>query len=419
MDAGDMALFRGEAVEARGNRVQGEIVLAQPLGTHVIVSLIFGSVVAIALWLTLGTYTRTETAHGILSTDIPSAKIIAIRPGQVTALLVREGDFVRAGQRIAEIHTEQSDEGGDSAIGEGLTAIDSQRALGRERESLVGRRARSEQARLRAMLEGLARQRSDLETQIALQQQTAVSARELFERLQSLRESGFISRVELEQRRQAYLATQQELARLHQQLNSLQSDVGQAVAQLSRTDADADSEVVTVRATTESLTQQRAQLRGERAYIITAPISGRVAALQTGIGRTAQANVPLMEIIPEGSRLHAEIYAPTRAIGFVRVGQEVRLLYDAFPYQRFGSFAGRIVSVSRTVIDPHQLAVPLDIQEPVYRIDVAPDAQTVDAFRQSMPLQPGMTLTGDIILDRRSFLDWLLEPINAVMRRHG
>jgi hypothetical protein len=30
-----------------------------------------------------------------------------------------------------------------------------------------------------------------------------------------------------------------------------------------------------------------------------------------------------------------------------------------------------------------------------------------------------MTLTANIILDRRSFLDWLLEPLQAVMRRNG
>src|SRR6185295_17450355 len=130
-------------------------------------------------------------------------------------------------------------------------------------------------------------------------------------------------------------------------------------------------------------------------------------------------NVPLMEIVPEGSALRAQVYAPTRAIGFVRPGQEVRLLYDAFPYQRFGSFGGRIVRVSRSVIDPRQLAEPLRIEEAVYQIEVRPDAQSIGAGGQTVPLQPGMTLTANIILDRRSFLDWLLAPLHAVMRRNA
>jgi membrane fusion protein len=95
----------------------------------------------------------------------------------------------------------------------------------------------------------------------------------------------------------------------------------------------------------------------------------------------------------------------------------VRLLYDAFPYQRFGSFTGRIARVSRTAMDPRELNVPLKIEEPVYRIEVTPGAQTVEAYGESLPLQPGMSLTASLILERRSFLDWLLTPLRAVKNR--
>jgi len=202
-------------------------------------------------------------------------------------------------------------------------------------------------------------------------------------------------------------------------VNALTAEEGRARAELARIAADSAAEVNSALSAGETLAQQRARLQGERAYVLTAPIAGRVAALQTAAGRTVDASVPLMEILPEGSALQALIYAPTRAIGFVRPGQEVRLLYDAFPYQRFGSFSGRIVSVSRVVIDPRQLAAPLAIEEPVYRVEVAPDAQGVAAFGEHMPLQPGMTLTANIILERRSFLDWLLAPVRAVLRRNG
>jgi membrane fusion protein len=85
--------------------------------------------------------------------------------------------------------------------------------------------------------------------------------------------------------------------------------------------------------------------------------------------------------------------------------------------QRFGSFSGHIVGISRAVIDPRELAAPLKMEEPVYRIAVAPDGGAVGAFGDEMPLQPGMTLTANVILERRSFLDWLLAPLRAVVRR--
>ena len=150
---------------------------------------------------------------------------------------------------------------------------------------------------------------------------------------------------------------------------------------------------------------------------VEAPIAGRVTAIQTGIGRTVGGAVPLMAIVPIGSPLRAELYAPSRAIGFIRKGQEVRLLYDAFPYQRFGSFVGKVDTVSRIVIGPGELDAPLKIEEPVYRVTATLKDQQLQAFGEVVPFQPGMTLTANIVLDRRSFWDWLMTPFNAVAKR--
>jgi membrane fusion protein len=412
-------LFRDEVLEAKRTRLEGEIVLTQPLQVQGLVWLLFALIAALGAWISLGQYSRTETARGILVTDEGSAKIVAMRPGQVTELLVKEGDLVQAGQRLASIRVEQTGESGGSAVGESLAAVEAQRGLAERQVRLAGRRAESERLRVAATLAGLRQQRADLAGQIELQRQVVASAQETFERIGSIVEKGFISRLEVERRRQAWLAARQDLGRLQQQSNSLAAEEGRATAELERSAADSGSEVAAALSSAEGLVQQRAQLGAERAYTIAAPIAGRVTAIQTARGRSADPSLPLMTIVPERSKLHADVYAPTRAIGFVKPGQEVRLLYDAFPYQRFGSFSGRITAVSRIVIDPRELSAPLKIEEPVYRIEVTPDAQTVEAYGDSLPLQPGMSLTANLILERQSFLDWLLKPLNAVMRRNG
>jgi membrane fusion protein len=282
---------------------------------------------------------------------------------------------------------------------------------------LSGARAASERSRLAATLAGLTQQRADLADQIAIQSQVVASAEDTFERIQTVVEKGFISKLEVERRRQAWLAARQELGRLNQQVNAALAEEARTRAEIAGIAANTGSEVANARSSSQTLAQQRARLRGERAYVVTAPVAGRVTALQAAVGRTVDAGIPLMVIVPEGSKLHADVYAPSRAIGFVKPGQEVRLLYDAFPYQRFGSFTGRIARVSRTAMDPRELNVPLKIEEPVYRIEVTPGAQTVEAYGESLPLQPGMSLTASLILERRSFLDWLLTPLRAVKNR--
>ncbi|HEX8534077.1 MAG TPA: HlyD family efflux transporter periplasmic adaptor subunit [Allosphingosinicella sp.] len=417
MNAPPGPLFRPEVAAARREHVHGEIVLAQPLGTKVLVLLLFALTAAVTAWLTLGQYTRTETARGILVTSKASSKILAIRPGQVTELAVRENDLVQPGQRLMAVRVEQANDAGESAIGTSLDAIEAQRVLADQQIRLSGLKARSEQARLAATLAGFAQQRTDLMEQVALQRDLVASVQQTYQQLRSVADKGFVSRIEAERRRQEYLTARQQLSRLEQQLGSIASEEARARAELAGLAAVSGTEVASVKSSSEALVQQRARLQGERSYVITAPIAGRVTALQTAVGRTVDGSMPLMVIVPEASELRADIYAPTRAVGFVKPGQEVRLLYDAFPYQRFGSFTGRIAGISRVVIDPRELDAPLKIEEPVYRISVVPSEQKIQAYGETLPLQSGMTLTANIILDRRSFLDWLLEPLNAVMRR--
>ena len=86
--------------------------------------------------------------------------------------------------------------------------------------------------------------------------------------------------------------------------------------------------------------------------------------MQAAAGRFVDGRVPLLTIVPGGAAMRAELFAPSRAIGFVQPGQEVRVMYDAFPYQRFCSFAGRVEQVSRVIIAPGEVDAPVKIGVP-------------------------------------------------------
>lgn len=93
-------------------------------------------------------------------------------------------------------------------------------------------------------------------------------------------------------------------------------------------------------------------------------------------------------------------------------------MYQAFPHQKFGVGEGVVTAVSRTVLAPSEVAIPgLQVQEPVFRIRVKLARDNVAAYGETLPLQPGMLLSADVVIDRRSLLEWLLDPLYAVGRR--
>lgn len=411
-------LFRRAAVDAQSDRLNGDVVLQQPFSTRLMTGVLLVVVVAAVIWVTLGTFSRTETAKGILAPVAGSSKIYALRPGVLTELLVHEGDVVEAGQRLAVVSTESPSASGSRAANKTLASLTKQEGIATRQLDLARRASASELIRLASTISGMRLQEKELRDQIAIQQQVVASSERTFDQLKSVVEKGFVSRLEFERRRQLSLAARQELSRLNQQLNSTQSDIVKAGQERERTLLDGESNQMAARSGLESLRQQHARTEGEASYLVEAPIAGRVTAIQTGAGRTVAGSVPLMIVMPERARLEADIYVPSRAIGFVRPGQEVRLLYDAFPYQRFGSFTARVETISRNVIAGSEIDAPFKIEEPVYRITATLAAEQIDAYGEHVRLQPGMTLVANIVLERRSFLDWLLDPLHAVTRRN-
>ena len=131
----------------------------------------------------------------------------------------------------------------------------------------------------------------------------------------------------------------------------------------------------------------------------------------TPVARTALN--PLMSILADDAVFEARLLVPSRAIGFVRAGQPVRLRYAAFPHQSYGTYAARVSEISRATLRPDELAAGLPLTEPVYRVTAKLDAQTVRARGGEQPLQAGMLLEADIVLEQRPLWAWMFQPLLA------
>jgi membrane fusion protein len=121
----------------------------------------------------------------------------------------------------------------------------------------------------------------------------------------------------------------------------------------------------------------------------------------------------LLSILPAGSALQAQLLVPSRAIGFIDPGSRVVLRYEAFPYQKFGQQYGRVTDVSRSALNSSEVATLIgqQSQQPLYRVQVKLDKQFVLAYGHKEPVKPGMALQADILMDRRSLLEWVFEPL--------
>ena len=410
-------LFRSEAVDAQRQRLHGDVLVLLPPSFLMLGWLLTILVVAAILLLVFGSYARTESAPGYLVPSDRLVKVYAPRVGQITELYVAEGSCVAVGDVLAHIRVDQMTPLGATPEELAQRALDDQIATLEEQIVLEKNHAKGEEGRLRSALENLDAEIATLESQLMAQRDLTASYQSSYDDVHSLVQRGQVSKTDSEQRRQQLLAQQSSERQTAQNWVSTRARRDEVAHQLAQLPTATAQRVSEYEGRLAELEQRVAELEGRKAYVLDAPIAGTVTGLQGIEGRIANPQIPLLSLLPEDSTLEAELYVPSRAMGFVNEGQEVRLLYDAFPYQRFGSYRGTVTAVSGTIIAPNEAVVPFDLREPTYRVSVALNRLEVDAFGKSVRLQPGMMLQANFVLERRSFLDWLLEPLRAVGRR--
>jgi membrane fusion protein len=346
------------------------------------------------------------------------AKIYALHPGVVTSILVKEGDRVEAGDKVAIIRTEMPNAAGGVATDQQMASINSQTRNAISQIGFAGRHAESEADRLTGMIDGLKKQAESYREQIELENEVVKSQSDQLSIVEPILAKGFMSKAEYERRKQALLAEKQQLLRLKQQLDNATAEIGRSQKERDEAVIAGESDTSNARSAIEIYRQQKIRLAGEASYSVVAAMAGHVTAIQVNNGRTVDSAIPMMLVVPDESPLRADIYVPSRSIGFLHPGQEVRLLYDAFPYQKFGTYTAHIKNISGLAVPGQETDAPFKIDGPVYKVTATLDQQSIRAYGQIIKLHPGITLSADIILARQSFIDWLLDPLRAISHRN-
>jgi membrane fusion protein len=223
-----------------------------------------------------------------------------------------------------------------------------------------------------------------------------------------------ISDLQYEQQRSVVLDQSARLQALKRQLAGVESELAQSQEELKRLSGLSQVERAGLDRDLLTLDQEKVQRRGNRVSVLRAPVDGMVSGLVATPGQAVTPAMTLASLVPSGSRLEAVLQVPSTAIGFIKPGQVVRLAYDAFPYQRFGLYSGKVTSVSQTDVEAASVAsAQSGDRRAVFVVKVALDSNRVRAYETEIALRPGLALAADIELDRRRLYRWMLDPLFA------
>jgi len=411
-------LFRPEVAQRNWELLASRGLMPRPpLFTGAIIAFLLLAFAGGAFFLARGAIPRVESAQGYLEPVGGVARVRAPRQAIVEAVHVKDGQLVQRGDLLVTLQSGQATLSGGTAETEIAGQL---RAQQQDIEAQLAREQtwrRNEERRLAARVDDLVNDLDLLERNMATQQEQMDLAQRQAERIRNLAERGTISLDELHRREIAALTQKLAVQTSEREQSAKRAELVQARIALEQLPTLASERQRALRDSLANAQQRLIELEARRSVVVRAPTTGRIAAIPALAGSAIDNGGLIATIVPDGAELRARMFVPTRAIGKVHAGQPVAVRYDAFPYQKYGSFKGRVVDVSSSVLLPQEIekVAPVKVTESAYVLDVVLDRQTVPSGGEAVArLRPDMTLTAMIEIDRRPLIAWIGDSLFGI-----
>ena len=428
-----------------------------PIGRAVMWSLV-ALIIAAIVWSCVGTIDVVATAQGRI---VPTGRSKVLQPmegGIVKAIHVMDGQIVKAGQVLVEIDTTLTGADRehlaadlmaarmDAARLQAALAIDdpmsafvppagADRGLVRMHEVLLMSQVEEHRSKVASLTQEIARKRADragIEAAIVKHERTLPLVREQADARLQLAERGYFPRLIALDSIQRSIEVEQNLAMARHQreeilaaIASLERQVGQAKAEYQKTILVSLSEAETkISDLSQDLVKatQRHDLQ-----TLTAPIDGVVQQLAIHtVGGVVTPAQPLLVVAPEDDALEIEAMILNRDIGFVAAGQAAKVKLETFLFTKYGTFPGRVLSVSRDAVQdqtPASASGPAQAPAPgampaaakgqglVYPARISLERTSVEVAGRPVSLGAGMAATVEVKTGSRRLIDYILSPI--------
>lgn len=361
-------------------------------------------------------YSKVTTVQGHTASDKGVIKIYPSVSGVVTGVRKKNGDSVENGEELFAIrpYSEEpaalGNKGASSSLIENLT----------EKKRVTEQIAKVSKSSLAKTIVSLEMQRKELMEQISLVDAEYVEHNRSIERAKSnidrhlvLTEKNFISKAALgsledilaEQKKSGYSLKRQK-KELEIQLQVVSSQIEDNKIKMSIVHEQHKQDILGINSEVIGVS-----LRDK--VIIRASSSGVIHNISTSEGDAIQQK-PLAMLIPENSRIVGEALIPSRHIGFIRVGQKVRVRYLAYPFQKYGAFRAVVQNVSS--LPAYENTSAEMAGDMYFKVQFDLEDQILSVAEESVGLMPGMSFYADIETDARLIAEWILEPLLSLKR---
>ncbi len=411
-------MFRQEAFDYQKTKWTGKALLISGVPPWIVAVVSLAIIIILLVAIIFGNYTRRINVYGEVTTLPRPINIFAPQQGFITKSWVNVGDEVVKGQAIYQIDV-------GKVTDSGRVSQSNQQAIKRQLVQ-VKNIIHKLKINKKTTLDNILSQKKKYEAAYKQSYQwvkdsrkNVESMRKTVENYSQYRRKGLITKEQ--ENNQLYSYYQQQGAS-----QSLYSQNMQEALQITNLDseiitraADFDNQISQYELQYGDLQKQLAEADATGILIINAPVDGRIESLSVTMGQMINVGDSLAQLVPGTEPFYyLVLWLPNGAVPYITAGDRVNVRYDAFPFEKFGQFPGRIETLSSVPASTQEMAsynsTPLHHSssgtESYYKILVALDKTQFHYQGKTLFLTGGMKAQSTLFLEKRSLYQWMFTP---------
>ncbi len=241
---------------------------------------------------------------------------------------------------------------------------------------------------------------------------------ELVKRYEKLLKVGHSSHDEVNIQKSRYFQQKSLFNELKQELIQLKSTQLSLENEIETRKTEFNNQIIRYEMQKSDLNIRLMEFESVSDIIVNASLDGKIESTSVTVGQIIKENDPLAQILPQNKgNYQLVMWVPNSAISFIKQGDEVNIRYEAFPFEKFGQFKGKITSISTLPASLQELSfyknLPVNLEQgiPLYKILIELANQNVKYNDTSLYFMSGMKAEATLFLEKRKLYEWIFFPM--------
>lgn len=406
-------IFRKEAIDHQKAKWSGKAIIASGFPASLTALLCTGTVTALVLFMIFGTYTQRINVPSEVITQPHTIRLFSQQQGIIYKQYIEAPHIIKKGDHIYQIDVSRVTRSGNVSAS-AVVAIEQQIVQIDNIMTKLEDDKKSTLLNLGKQLEQYISTQKDSEKQMDNARRAMETTRQTMENFEKYFREGLVTTEQVSSHRAQFYQQQSSYQSMLTLVSQQGMDITKLRSDIATRGINFENQLSQYKNQRSELQKQLTEADASGVLFVDSPVDGRLAAATVTTGQMVNAGDLLAQIVPTVDYAYQLVlWLPNSSVPYVALNDSIKIRYDAFPFEKFGQFSGKIISLANVPSTAQEMGLytnaPRDGQ-PYYKAIAQLEKDKFTYKQKSLLLASGMKAQVTLFLEERPLYQWMFSP---------